>query len=102
MSVNLQDAEIVFQSSDGIRFRIHHLNLSLCSEGFSPPDHSTFDDVVLLTESSSTLDLLFRFIYPEPQPELEKLEFNDLALLAEASEKYQVYSAINTCTINLM
>ncbi|KAG5653456.1 hypothetical protein H0H81_000225, partial [Sphagnurus paluster] len=100
--LNSQDADVVFQSSDGIQFRIHRLNLSVSSEGFSPPDQATFDDVTLLSETSSTLDLLFRFMYPEPQPDLERLEFEALALLAEAAEKYQVYSAINTSTINLI
>ncbi|KAG5634341.1 hypothetical protein H0H81_002333 [Sphagnurus paluster] len=99
---NSEDAEIVFQSSDGIQFRIHRVNLLVCSEGFSPPDHCTFNDVVFLPESSSTMDLLFRFIYPEPQPDIENLEFEVLAPLAEAAEKYLVYSAMNTCTINLI
>ncbi|KAF5380020.1 hypothetical protein D9615_006292 [Tricholomella constricta] len=98
---NAQDAEIVFQSADDVKFYIHRQNLVACTEGFSPPDPATFDDVVHLSESSSTLELLFRFIYPEPQPDLEEIDFSVLIMLAEAAEKYQVYSAVNICSIHL-
>ncbi|KAG6901803.1 hypothetical protein C0995_007739 [Termitomyces sp. Mi166 len=96
------DAEVVFQSSDRILFRIHKMNLATCTEGFSPPEHSTFDEIVPLPESSSTLELLFQFIYPRPQPELGTIDFETLALLAEAAEKYRVFPAINLCTIYMI
>jgi hypothetical protein len=55
------------------------------------------DEVVQLPESSATLDLLFRFCYPQRHPDLEKLDFDILAALSEATEKYQMFSAINVC-----
>ncbi|KAG6848355.1 hypothetical protein H0H93_000920 [Arthromyces matolae] len=95
------DAEIVFKSADGVLFRIHKLNLTACSEGFTPPENSTFDEIVPLTEDSATLERLFQFIYPQPQPELDDLDFGDLAQLAEAAEKYRVFPTMNLCTIRL-
>ncbi|KAG6916788.1 hypothetical protein DXG01_005311 [Tephrocybe rancida] len=95
------DADIVFQSSDGIQFRIHKANLDACTEGFSPPEHSTLDEVAHLTEQSHVLELLFQFIYPESQPELETFDFDILSALAEAAEKYRVYPAMNLCTLHL-
>ena len=46
-----------------------------------------------------TLELLFQFCYPDYRPNVEALEFEALALLAEAAEKYQVFSAMNLCKI---
>ena len=46
-----------------------------------------------------TLELLFQFCYPNHRPDVEELEFDDLALLAEAAEKYQVIPAMNICKI---
>jgi hypothetical protein len=59
------------------------------------------DAVVQLPESAATLHLLFRFCYPERHPDLEGLEFNILASLADATEKYKLYSAMNVCKIRM-
>ncbi|KAG6847925.1 hypothetical protein H0H93_004853 [Arthromyces matolae] len=101
ISPNFQalDAEITFKSSDGILFHIHKANLVACSESFTPPENSTFDEIVPLTEDSATLELLFQFIYPQPNPDLDQLKFEELALLAEAAEKYRVFPAMNLCAI---
>ncbi|KAG6917480.1 hypothetical protein DXG01_002343 [Tephrocybe rancida] len=93
--VNAPDAEVTFQSADNVLFRIHRMNLTACSEGFSPPENSTFDEIVPLIETSSTLELLFQFIYPRPPPDLGKVGFEVLAALAEAAEKYRVFAAMN-------
>ena len=58
-------------------------------------------ETVQLPESSATLDLLFQFCYPERHPDLEGVEFDILADLAEATEKYKLYSAINVCKIRM-
>ena len=57
------------------------------------------DVVIQLPEKSVILDLLFQFCYPERHPELDDLEFDVLAELAEAAEKYRVFSAISICKI---
>ena len=46
-----------------------------------------------------TLELLFQFCYPNHHPNVEELEFDALALLAEAAEKYQVIPAMNVCKL---
>ncbi|KAF7978064.1 hypothetical protein HWV62_1703 [Athelia sp. TMB] len=46
-----------------------------------------------------TLELLFQFMYPPKQPDLKKIEFKQLADLAEAAEKYQVYAAMGVCNM---
>lgn len=56
-------------------------------------------EVVRLTENGKILDLLFRFCYPNDRPDVEKLHFENLVLLAEAGEKYQVYALMNICKI---
>ncbi|KAG6827211.1 hypothetical protein H0H92_012752 [Tricholoma furcatifolium] len=83
---NAPDAEIRFQSFDGVVFRIHKINLNACTHGFSPPEHCTFHEIVPLPEQSRILELLFQFIYPQPQPDLSTLPFDDLLMLAEAAE----------------
>jgi len=55
--------------------------------------------MVTLTETSTTLELLFQYIYRRPQPNLERLNFKDLSSLAEAAEKYQVFSAMEVCRL---
>ncbi|KAG6827212.1 hypothetical protein H0H92_012753 [Tricholoma furcatifolium] len=100
--VNAPDAEIRFQSYDGVIFHIHKINLYACTEGFSPPENCTFHELVPLSEESYILELLFQFIYPQPQPDLSTLAFEDLLMLSEAAEKYVVYPAMNLCTVYLI
>ncbi|KAJ7029720.1 hypothetical protein C8F04DRAFT_1115722 [Mycena alexandri] len=98
---NSQDADVVFQSCDGVLFGIHRPNLQTNTEGFPPPEIATRDEVVPLSESASTLELLFQFIYPRRHPALDEIAFTDLGALAEAAEKYQVFSAMNICRIRM-
>ncbi|KAF5380012.1 hypothetical protein D9615_006298 [Tricholomella constricta] len=98
---NATDADVTFRSSDGVLFSIHLMNLKANTDGFIPPANATFDEIVELTESSATLDMLFKFIYPARHPDLESIEFTVLDRLAEAAEKYQVYAAMNICKIRM-
>ncbi|KZP16113.1 hypothetical protein FIBSPDRAFT_794858 [Athelia psychrophila] len=92
------DSDITFRSCDGILFKVHRKNLDSCSEGFSPPDGTIAGaEAVSLTEAGGTLELLFQHMYPQRQPDLRKFEFKQLADLAEAAEKYQVYTAMEIC-----
>ncbi|KAF7359142.1 hypothetical protein MSAN_01255800 [Mycena sanguinolenta] len=95
------DADVAFRSSDKVTFRVHLKNLETHSDGFPP---STLcapgsGEVVDLSEPAATLDLLFQYIYPQRQPDLSEIELSQLAQLAEAVEKYQVYSALEICKI---
>ncbi|KAJ7048777.1 hypothetical protein C8F01DRAFT_46413 [Mycena amicta] len=98
---NASDADVVFRSSDSVLFRIHRKNLEVCTEAFPPDDISTDDDAVELTKTSTTLELLFQFIYPQRHPALDTTPFEVLYPLAEAAEKYQVFPAMNICHIRL-
>lgn len=55
--------------------------------------------MVDLTEPAATLELLFQYMYPQRQPDLNEIDLPLLAELAEAVEKYQVYSAMDICKI---
>lgn len=99
--VNAQNADITFKSSNGFLFHIHRKNVEANTGGFAPPGLETYDEAVQLTEEASTLDLLFSFIYPKCQPTLVSISFITLARLAEAVEKYEVYSAMNICQIHM-
>ncbi|KAJ7610728.1 hypothetical protein DFH06DRAFT_1233247 [Mycena polygramma] len=95
------DADVTFKSSDSVLFRVHRKNLEVCTEGFPPADISTQGQIVDLTETSVTLELLFQFMYPHRHPALDTTPFEVLEPLAEASEKYQVFPAMNICHIRL-
>ncbi|KAE9383309.1 hypothetical protein BT96DRAFT_844178, partial [Gymnopus androsaceus JB14] len=88
------DADVVIRSSDNVDFRLHKKNLE-CTTGFF------LMDPVKLSESSSTLMILFQFIYPRRFPSLKELDFQSLRLLVEAAEKYEVFGLIYACEVNL-
>ncbi|KAJ3711200.1 hypothetical protein C8R42DRAFT_648338 [Lentinula raphanica] len=101
---NAADADIVILSSDNVQFRLHRKRLEL-SSGLFPlaaelPETSS-KEVVRLTESGKTLDLLFQFMYPQRYPSLSGLKVDQLLALAEAAEKYEVFALMNICELHL-
>lgn len=82
---------------------VHRKNLDTHAEGFAPTGIATppLGEAVALPEASAVLDLLFQYMYPQPQPDLTKVEFSILAQLSEAAEKYQVYSAMEICKFHM-
>ncbi|KII85225.1 hypothetical protein PLICRDRAFT_669491 [Plicaturopsis crispa FD-325 SS-3] len=96
--------DIILQSSDGVDFPFFRDNLAVHSEIFGGADAigpatgtpNTLE-IVPLGESSQTLKLLLQFMSIEPQPNLSLLPFPSLADLAEAVEKYEVYTALGPC-----
>ncbi|KAF7358860.1 hypothetical protein MSAN_01226100 [Mycena sanguinolenta] len=92
------DADVTVRSSDGVLFKLHRMNLKLHSDIFANADNTTRpengDEVVYLDEASDVLDLLFQFMYRQPQPNLQVVEASLFFRLAEAAEKYLVYSAM--------
>jgi hypothetical protein len=88
------NSDITIQSSDGVLFQLHQVNLKISSGSWNVgmPDYQ-------LPETSAVLDLLFQFCYPERRPDLEMLEFAILAQLSEAVEKYIVFSALYVCKV---
>lgn len=97
-TVSAADSDIAIRSSDGVIFKLHLKNLEAYSEIFPSGKTLTMHEIVELTESASTLKLLFQYIYPEKsQPDLEKIMFGDLKALAEAVEKYRMLPAMEVC-----
>ncbi|KZT69452.1 hypothetical protein DAEQUDRAFT_745253 [Daedalea quercina L-15889] len=94
-------ADVTISSSDGVLFKLHRKNLEVYSEGFPGTDVPVHGEVVALTEKASTLELLFQYMYRERQPDLGKVHLDELALLAEAAEKYLVYSAMGVCKVHM-
>ncbi|KAG6811102.1 hypothetical protein H0H92_008990 [Tricholoma furcatifolium] len=84
------DADVIFQSSDGIRFLIHRKNLETHAGGFPPSEFQTLDEVVVLEEDAATLELLFQFVYPRRLPDVATMAFEIVYPLAKAAEKYEV------------
>ena len=78
---------------------MHKTNLATHSEVFPEGDLATNDEIVQLTETSSTLELLFQYMYRQPQPDITELPFEQLSKLAEAAEKYRVFSAMEICRV---
>lgn len=101
--VDAPDADISFVSSDRVIFRLHRVRLESHAEGFPPSSlgEPNCDELIPLSETSTTLELLFQHIYPRSYPTLDGLAFEELERLAEAAEKYQVYSAMEVCRIHL-
>ncbi|KAF8650287.1 hypothetical protein AX16_005315 [Volvariella volvacea WC 439] len=93
------DADVVICSADGVIFRLHKRNLEAGCGAFPPASFPTLGEVVHLTESGSTLEILFQFLYPRQQPDWEALDIAELFDLVEAAEKYEVYTAIAMCRI---
>ncbi|KAJ7891285.1 hypothetical protein B0H14DRAFT_2688429 [Mycena olivaceomarginata] len=98
---NFPDADIAFRSSDQVIFRVHVKNLETHSNGFPPSALCApgSGEVVDLSEPAATLDLLFQYMYPQRQPDLSGIEPSLLADLAEAAEKYEMFSALEICKI---
>lgn len=75
----------------------------MATGGFLPSDsdesalESSPEEIISLAESSKTLKVLLDFVYPRRQPNLLDVEFELLANVAEAAEKYEVYAAMNHC-----
>jgi hypothetical protein len=73
------------------------------AEGFAGADavvsesKSSDNEIIPLSETSTTLELLLQYMYRQPQPNLQQVNFETLAAVAEAAEKYQVYAAITIC-----
>ncbi|KAJ7750647.1 hypothetical protein B0H16DRAFT_1842785 [Mycena metata] len=93
------DADITIASSDGVLFKLHRKNLEFHSDIFAnaadttPRDaDSGAGDIMQLSESADVLDLLFQYMYRQPQPVLKDVQFEVCAGLAEAAENVPLFS----------
>jgi hypothetical protein len=88
------NADITLQSSDNVLFRFHKKQLEAHSGVFAM---SVKDDPFIFTEPSEVVDLLLQLMSPKDPPGLGSIEFETLALLTEAVEKYDVFHSKATC-----
>lgn len=95
--VQATDADIIIRSTDNFSYRLHRRNLELAAGAF-PLDQEHLGHSEL-PESSATLDILFKFIYPQRYVTLDDLDFGALLLLAEAAERYQIRSTAYGCQV---
>ncbi|KDR73372.1 hypothetical protein GALMADRAFT_1341949 [Galerina marginata CBS 339.88] len=96
-------ADVVLISSDGLRFGTHCQNLGEFTGAFplhiAPVDG---EDVTMPGLDSEALALFLRFVHHHRQPDLSKASFKALSQLAEAVEKYEVYSATEICKVSFV
>ncbi|KAJ3506944.1 hypothetical protein NLJ89_g6579 [Agrocybe chaxingu] len=98
---NDSEADVTFQSVDGILFNLRRKYLELNTGAFPGAEFDTKGEITHLTETSKVLEVLFQFVYPKEQPDVEELSFMTLAGVAEAAEKYEVYAAMNICKLQM-
>jgi hypothetical protein len=101
--VSASNSDITIKSIDGVHFKLHRKNLASHSDGFPAENmvDAVQDEVVNLSETAETLELLFQYMYPPPWPYLWGLPASALFSLAEAAEKYVVSSTIAACKPHL-
>ncbi|KAL1674035.1 hypothetical protein EV122DRAFT_221431 [Schizophyllum commune] len=94
--------DIEFLSSDGQKIGAHTHNLATYSEGFPKPDDNLIaNDPIALSEDAKTLKILFQFMHLAPQPNVRYLSCSMILAVAEAAEKYGIYSAGPICATSL-
>ena len=80
-----------------VPFHVPKVNLTINAGNFAPPEFETRSEVVQLTDRVVTLECFFQFCSLDRHPDLGGVKFDVLDCLAEAAEKYQVFSAMNIC-----
>ena len=90
------------RSSDGVLFNLHRKYLEATTGSFPGPEFDTHGEVIQLSEPADVLALLFQFVTPARQPHLRGVKFALLDSLAEAANKYDVFSAMNICEARLL
>jgi len=96
--------DIVLKSSDGQLLGAHQRNLEMYTEGF-PIAGSTLaivSDPVCLEETAEVLHLMLQYTHNIRLPCLDTIPFTLVASLAEAVEKYLIYSAMEICKVKMM
>jgi len=92
-SFDAEDADLILRAADCGEFRVHRCILSVASPVFrdmftfpQPLDAADHLPHVDLQESTTTLDILLRYIYPIPSPKIEN--FTTLTNVLASAEKY--------------
>ncbi|KAJ7073001.1 hypothetical protein C8F01DRAFT_1300864, partial [Mycena amicta] len=93
--------DLTVVSADAVHFKVHRKNLEVHSEILANMLRSTITPaegpggiLVQLLDTAPALEILFQYMYSQPQPDLAGLEFALLARVAETAEKYVVHAAM--------
>jgi len=100
-SYNDPDADVTFQSSDGVLFHLQRKYLEVATGAFPGAEFNTNGEVTALTESAAVLAVLFGFVHPKRYPDVDDLDFSLLAQVAEAAEKYEAFAGIELCRLQM-
>ncbi|KAF9442162.1 hypothetical protein P691DRAFT_779533 [Macrolepiota fuliginosa MF-IS2] len=99
-SINYADVSnntrVVVRSSDEEYFSLDRKDVEAHAGALISKDWN-FGSMINLPETSIVLATLFQFIGARKHPKLLNENFESLAEIARAAEKYRVYSAMNTC-----
>ena len=94
--------DVVLESCDGFRYGAHSANLEAYSAGFPLAASTKLNgEIAQLPEHSKVLKLLLQYMHNERQPDSSEIPFKVLAPLAEAVEKYMVFSAMEVWKIRM-
>ncbi|KIP11914.1 hypothetical protein PHLGIDRAFT_33182 [Phlebiopsis gigantea 11061_1 CR5-6] len=96
------DADIVFTTSDGVKFHVYRIVLTLASPFFKdmfslkqPSGADANTTPIPLQEASDTFDALLRLCYPIDDPDIGSLPLLEKVL--GAAMKYQMGEAVKLC-----
>ncbi|KZV74950.1 hypothetical protein PENSPDRAFT_155898 [Peniophora sp. CONT] len=95
------DADLTLESSDKILFKVHRNNLSTHSTIFPGEEFSSEGEIVKFSEDSEVLELVLQYVYPNVLPDLGRISFELLKRLADAAEKYHIFSAMEICRLHM-
>uniref|UniRef100_A0A8H7XT37 BTB domain-containing protein n=1 Tax=Psilocybe cubensis TaxID=181762 RepID=A0A8H7XT37_PSICU len=98
---NCNNADVTFKSADGVDFHLHRSLLEAHTGAFPGPSIDTRGEVVQLQEPAKVLEILFDFVYPKRHLDLVDTDIELLFDVAEAVEKYEVFSAMFVCNARL-
>jgi hypothetical protein len=92
--------DVILASSDGVHFGFHTQNILIFAGAF-PACDTEDSNVISLSESADVVSLLLQYMHQQRQPDSSKFKFDILSRLADAVEKYNVFSAIEVCNIHM-
>ena len=95
--------DLVLVSSDGHRFGTHMTNLGEFTGSFPlqiTPGNG--EEVQMPDLDSKALSLFLKYVHHHRQPDLSNVPFTIITELAEAVEKYDVYSATEICKVQML
>jgi hypothetical protein len=87
------DSDPSLISADGVTFKVHLKNLTVHSTVLA--NAVSITNTATLPERAEVLELLVKFMYRQPQPNLNNVHYSALADLAKAASKYQVTAAMH-------